>query len=125
LVQPKLWSPNKGDSAYWKDFNWDASIVAGMNYLKLPYSGEYDFGETEMYWPLNHQVSPASKSLQCIDCHTNNEEGRLASLTDFYLPGRDRFAAIDTFGLFLLAMTLLGTIIHGGIRLFTRRNRIH
>ncbi len=125
LVQPKLWSPNKGDSAYWVDFNWDEAIIAGMKYINLPYSGEYDFGETEMYWPLNHQVSPADKSLQCIDCHTRDEEGRLASLTDFYLPGRDRFALIDNLGIFLLIITTLGVVVHGGIRIILRRNCLH
>lgn len=125
LVQPKLWSPTKGDSAYWKDFDWDASITAGMNYLQLPYSGEYDFGETEMYWPLNHQVAPSENSLQCIDCHTRDQEGRLATLNDFYLPGRDRFAIIDNLGIFLLVMTLIGVVVHGGIRVFTRKNSAH
>lgn len=125
LVQPKLWSPTKGDSAYWVDFDWDESITAGMGYMGLPYSGEYDFAETEMYWPLNHQVSPADKSLQCIDCHTSDKNGRLHALRDFYLPGRDRFAMIDNLGLLLLALTLLGVIIHGGIRMILGRNCIH
>ena len=122
LVQPKLWSPQKGDSAYWLDFDWNESIIAGMNYLDLPYSGEYGFIETEMYWPLNHQVSPADKSLKCIDCHTNSEKGRLAELKDFYLPGRDRFAIIDNVGLLLLLLTSLGVIIHGAIRIVLGRN---
>ena len=122
LVQPKLWSPQKGDSAYWVDFDWNESIIAGMNYVGLPYSGEFDFAETEMYWPLNHQVSPADKSLQCIDCHTKSEKGRLASLKGFYLPGRDNFAIIDNIGILLLILTFIGVIIHGGIRIVLRKN---
>jgi len=125
LVQPKLWSPVKGDSAYWVDFDWNESIIAGMGYLGLPYSGEYGFAETEMYWPLNHQVSTADKSLQCIDCHTSSPKGRLANLTDFYLPGRDRYALIDKLGIFLLVLTLLGVIIHGGIRIILRKSCLH
>jgi len=125
LVQPKLWSPQKGDSAYWLDFNWNNSITAGMNYLGLPYSGEYDFIETEMYWPLNHQVSPADKSLKCVDCHTSSEKGRLANLRDFYLPGRDRFTLIDSIGIILLIFTSLGVVIHGGIRIIMGRNYLH
>jgi len=125
LVQPKLWSPQKGDSAYWLDFDWGNSIIAGMKYLDLPYSGEYGFIETEMYWPLNHQVSPADKALQCVDCHTNSKDGRLANLRDFYLPGRDNFAIIDNLGLFLLIITLIGVMIHGGIRIVLRRNCLH
>ena len=31
LVQPKLWSPSSGDSAYWTDFDWNAASVAGMS----------------------------------------------------------------------------------------------
>jgi hypothetical protein len=122
LVQPKLWSPQKGDSAYWVDFNWGESIIAGMIYVGLPYSGEFAFAETEMYWPLNHQVSPADKSLQCIDCHTKSEKGRLASLKGFYLPGRDHFAILDNIGILLLILTTIGVIIHGGIRIVLRKN---
>ena len=125
LVQPKLWSPVKGDSAYWVDFDWNESIIAGMGYLGLPYSGEYDFAETEMYWPLNHQVSPASHSLQCTDCHTSSNKGRLTNLRDFYLPGRDRFALIDNMGILLLLLTLAGVVIHGGIRVVLGSNANH
>ena len=125
LVQPKLWAPKKGDSAYWQDFDWDKSIIAGMKYLDLPYSGKYGFVETEMYWPLNHQVSPADKSLQCTDCHTSSEKGRLANLRDFYLPGRDRFAIIDNVGILLLILASIGVIIHGGIRIVLRKNCLH
>ncbi len=125
LVQPKIWAANKGDSAYWMDFDWQMSITAGMNELGLPYSGEYGFIETEMYWPLNHMVSPAEQSLQCIDCHTNSENGRLANLTGFYLPGRDRYAIIDNIGILLLILTALGVTVHGGIRIFLGKNCLH
>ncbi len=125
LIQPKLWSPKSGDSAYWVDYNWDDANIAGMNYLHLPYSGKYEFVETEMYWPLNHQVSPAEMSLKCIDCHTSGEDGRLANLRDFYLPGRDRFALIDNLGLILLALTVIGVVVHGGIRIVLGRNCLH
>jgi hypothetical protein len=78
-----------------------------------------------MYWPLNHQVSPAEMSLKCIDCHTAGEDGRLANLRDFYLPGRDRFALIDNLGLILLAITVIGVVVHGGIRIVLGRNCLH
>lgn len=122
LVQPKLWSPNKGDSAYWVDFDWDNAIEAGMKYAGLPYSGEYDFVETEMYWPLNHQVSSAKESLTCVSCHSSSEDAHLANLDGFYLPGRDRFAAIDFMGIALILLTLGGVVLHGGIR-FILRNK--
>ncbi len=125
LVQPKLWSPNKGDSAYWTDFDWDNSIEAGMKYTGLPYSGEYDFVETEMYWPLNHQVAPAENSLTCTSCHSSSPDSRLANLNGFYLPGRDRFAMIDYLGIILILLTLGGVAIHGGIRVILRKNCLH
>ena len=126
LVQPKLWSGTKNDSAFWVGFDWDKSIIAGMNYLNLPYSGEYGFVETEMYWPINHMVSPADQSLQCADCHTSSKDGRLAQLSGFYLPGRDHFAFIDNLGLMLLILTIIGVAIHGGIRVFIgKKNSQH
>jgi octaheme c-type cytochrome (tetrathionate reductase family) len=120
LIQPKLWSPNKGDSAYWKDFDWNLAAEAGMKYLGLPYSGEYDFIETEMYWPLNHMVSKKAESLKCIDCHSS-KNSRLANLNDFYLPGRDKSAAVDLLGIAFIILALIGTIIHGVLRYVLKR----
>lgn len=125
LVQAKTYAKNKGEGAYWKDFDWDASITAGMEYMGLPYSGEYGFIETEMYWPLNHQVSPASQSLTCVECHTSSVDGRLASLTDFYLPGRDSNAWIDNIGLILIVLSFIGVVVHGGLRILMRKNCLH
>ena len=120
LIQPKLWSENEGDSAYWMDFDWDMANRAGMDYLKLPYSGKYDFVETEMYWPLNHMVEPKEQSLSCKDCHTRNN-GRLASLNDFYLPGRDKNKYLDILGIALVVLAALGVVVHGSIRIVTTR----
>lgn len=125
LVQPKLHSSKKGEGAYWKDFDWEVAIEKGMEYVDLPYSGKYDFVETEMYWPLNHQVSPANESLSCIDCHTRSQEGRLASLTDFYIPGRDYSSWIDSIGLIVIILSFIGVIIHGGLRIVLRKNCLH
>ncbi|MBN2820559.1 MAG: tetrathionate reductase family octaheme c-type cytochrome [Bacteroidales bacterium] len=123
LIQPKLWSPEKGDSAYWLDFNWDEAAKAGMDYLGLPYSGSYGFVETEMYWPLNHMVAPKEQSLSCKDCHTRNN-GRLASLSDFYLPGRDKSNVLDGIGIALVLFASLGALVHGSIRIFTTRSKV-
>ena len=122
LIQPKLWSPEKGDSAYWKDFDWHLAAKSGMEYLGLPYSGEYDFVETEMYWPLNHMVAPKEQSLTCKDCHTRNN-GRLAGLDDFYLPGRDKNVVADIFGIGLVVIAVLGVMIHGFLRVLFRKNK--
>jgi hypothetical protein len=76
--------------------------------------------ETEMYWPLNHMVSPAEHSLKCIDCHTR-ENGRLANLTDFYLPGRDRNTKIEASGITLIFLSLIGVIVHMICRIIYRK----
>jgi len=77
LVVPHLFPKNAEDlSAYWKGFNWDSAIAAGMEYTGLPFSGQYDWVNTVMYWPTTHMVAPASETLQCQDCHTG-ENGRL------------------------------------------------
>ena len=120
LIQPKLWDPEKGKGAYWLDFDWDEANRVGMEYIGQDYSGAYDFVETEMYWPLNHQVSPADKSLQCIDCH-QRENSRLAGLTDFYLPGRDRNTFLDGFGVLTIIGAMFGVIGHAILRRIMRR----
>ncbi|HPM83037.1 MAG TPA: hypothetical protein PLF81_20175, partial [Candidatus Anammoximicrobium sp.] len=58
-----------GPGGYWADFDWDKACRLGSQAIGLPYSGEYDFVATEMYWPLSHMVQPAEKALQCTDCH--------------------------------------------------------
>jgi octaheme c-type cytochrome (tetrathionate reductase family) len=120
LVQPKLWDKEKGKGAYWVDFDWNESIKKGMEYIGQPYSGAYGFVETEMYWPLNHQVSPADKALKCVDCHSR-KNSRLASLTDFYLPGRDRSTFLDGFGLIAIIGAFIGVIGHAILRRYLGR----
>ncbi|WP_088654459.1 tetrathionate reductase family octaheme c-type cytochrome [Geofilum rhodophaeum] len=115
LIQPKLWSEAKGDSAFWQDLDWDAAAAAGMQEAGLPYSGEYSFIPTEMYWPVNHMVAPKGESLTCAECHTR-EGGRLAGLNDFYLPGRDKHAGIHVLGRLLLLGAILGVLVHALLR---------
>jgi len=116
LIQPKLYSEIVGDSAYWKEFNWQNAAEAGMKRVKLPYSGEYDFVETITYWPVNHMVAPKSQSAGCAECHTRNN-GRLTNLAGFYLPGRDYNKALDGIGTFLFFISLAGVIIHAMVRI--------
>ncbi|TAL17104.1 tetrathionate reductase family octaheme c-type cytochrome [bacterium] len=71
LVTPKLFGPD----GYWKHYDWNKAIELGMKDAGLPYSGEYGFTETKMYWKLNHQVAPKAKALVCNDCH--GENGRM------------------------------------------------
>lgn len=117
LIQPHLWDEKKGEGAYWVDFNWNEASEYGMSRIGLPYSGEYDFIETEMYWPINHMVAPKEESLSCESCHSR-ENSRLANLTDFYMPGRDYNSYVDFFGKLIIILTLLGVLTHGAIRIF-------
>lgn len=54
---------------YWKHWDWKKAITDGMAIAGLPFSGEFDFVETQMVWKVNHMVSPKSKALKCNDCH--------------------------------------------------------
>ncbi len=122
LIQPKLFSLNKGDSAYWKDFDWNTASAAGMKRVALPYSGEYDFVETIMYWPINHMVAPKEESVGCAECHTRHN-GRLQNLAGFYLPGRDHSKFLDLSGTLLLAAALGGVFVHSAFRILAGRRR--
>lgn len=71
LVQPKT----VGETGYWTTFDWESAIQQGMEIVGLPFSGEYGFAETRMFWPTTHMVQPKEQSLECADCHSEN--GRL------------------------------------------------
>lgn len=58
-----------GEGGYWTEFDWDLAARLGSQASGLPYSGEYGFARTEMYWPITHMVASADQSLQCTDCH--------------------------------------------------------
>ncbi len=116
LIQPKLYAAEHGDSAFWVDFDWNEAAEAGMTHLGLPYSGQYTFVSTEMYWPINHMVAPKDQSVSCAECHTRSDEGRLAKLDGFYLPGRDRNNFVDKGGSILFFVALIGVIAHAILR---------
>lgn len=103
------------DTAFWTNFDWPKALAAGMEGSEVPFSGEFDFAETEMWWPTTHMVSPASEALDCDSCHA--KDGRLANLAGFYLPGRDGFGFVDWVALAALALTLMGIGLHAGIRI--------
>lgn len=70
-----------GKGGYWNDFDWNLAAKLGMEANPtmvekgLKYSGEYGFAETEMWWRINHMVSPKAQALNCNDCH--NKGSRL------------------------------------------------
>jgi hypothetical protein len=100
----------------------DLAIQLGMEVNQRPYSGNYEFVDTEVYWPVNHMVSPKENSLTCNDCHTRND-GRLASLNGFYLPGRDYSKAANFGGKAIVILTILGVFAHMALRvIIPRRN---
>jgi octaheme c-type cytochrome (tetrathionate reductase family) len=119
LIQPKLFSKNKGEGAYWVDFNWDTACAVGMANIGLPYSGKYDWIETEMYMNLNHMVAPKEMSLSCKECHAR--EGRLTQLSGFYLVGRDRSKVLDLAGIALILVAAGVVFIHALMRYFVAK----
>jgi hypothetical protein len=122
LIQPKTVSNTPGDGGFWKEFNWQRASEEGMKLVNLPYSGSYAFTETEMYWPVNHMVSPKNQTVKCTECHTR-ENGRLAKLGGFYLPGRDYSGWIEWFGGAFIALALTGVVVHGGARMVMSKKR--
>jgi octaheme c-type cytochrome (tetrathionate reductase family) len=79
LLQPKT----VGEGGFWTEFNWQQAFRLGMETVGLPYSGEYGFTETHMYWPISHTVQPAGEALVCAACH--GENGRLDWIALGYL----------------------------------------
>ncbi|HHE31982.1 MAG TPA: tetrathionate reductase family octaheme c-type cytochrome [Chlorobaculum parvum] len=119
FVKPKLFG-KKGSGAYWADFDWDKSIKTGMKNAGLEYSGNYDFVETEMYWPINHMVAPKEDALACSECHSRN--GRLERLCGIYMPGRDANPLVEIIGLIVVVGSIVGVSIHSVMRYISNRN---
>ena len=118
LVHTNVFGPDT-DTAFWTNFDWAKAIDAGMKKAGRDYSGEFDFVDTYMYWPITHMVAPKEDALKCGQCHA--PDGRLANLAGFYLPGRDAFGLVDKIGLAMLLAAFLGVLGHTVLRLFTRR----
>ncbi|QEA40594.1 tetrathionate reductase family octaheme c-type cytochrome [Pistricoccus aurantiacus] len=120
LLVNHVYSANN-DTALWTNFDWTKALKAGTEYADQPYSGEFAFVETLMHWPITHMVAPAKDALRCSACHAR--EGRLAALTDFYLPARDRSIWLDRAGWSAALLVLVGSLAHAGGRILTRRRR--
>lgn len=88
----------------------------GMENVGLPYSGNFDFVQTEMYMQINHMVSPKEESVGCIECHRRND-GRLENLSGFYMPGRDHHKWVDIVGVLLAILSIGGVVIHSILRI--------
>ncbi|MCL5743917.1 MAG: tetrathionate reductase family octaheme c-type cytochrome [Acidobacteria bacterium] len=123
LIQPKLYANQKGEGGFWKDFDWNRAAQEGMQTAGLPYSGQYEFIDTVMYWPVNHMVAPKEKSVGCAECHTRTDS-RLAGLTGFYMPGRDRSGLLDGLGLLAVGGALAGALLHALARIAASKRRV-
>lgn len=64
LAYSHVWGPTT-DTAFWTNFDWSKAIEAGMKAAGQEYSGNFDFVDTHMYWPITHMVAPASDALDC------------------------------------------------------------
>lgn len=114
LLAPLL----SGNDGYWKTLDWDRALTSGQKALGLPYSGEFDFVESTYVFPTTHMVAPKDNVVSCNECHTAND-GRLAKLAGFYMPGRDRSNLLDSAGWIVVLGSLLGVVLHGLGRIFS------
>jgi octaheme c-type cytochrome (tetrathionate reductase family) len=104
-------------------YDWKKAIAAGMKAANLPFSGQYGFVKTQMYWPIAHMVAPKTKALGCAQCHADN--GRLQGIDGVYMPGRmkDHQPLIERIGLLAAALALAGVLLHALIRIVLSRRR--
>jgi octaheme c-type cytochrome (tetrathionate reductase family) len=65
-----------GKDGFWTTFDWLSASQKGMKASGLPFSGEFGFAQTIMYWPINHMVAPAAQALGCLECH--GDHGRMS-----------------------------------------------
>ena len=64
-----------GEAGFWTKFDWPTALELGSKISGLPYSGQFDFAATEMYFPLSHMVTSLDQALKCRDCH--GDQGRI------------------------------------------------
>jgi octaheme c-type cytochrome (tetrathionate reductase family) len=121
LIQPKLSGP-KGSGAYWSDFDWPKANRLGMAYAGLPYSGEYGWADTDMYWPLSHMNVKGEAALSCRDCHSRN--GRMAGVPGVYVAGQSRNKVLDFLGWLSVVGSLLMVMAHAALRVMGRRGKL-
>lgn len=120
LLVPHTATPD--DTAFWFNFDWDKALVAGAQATGVPFSGQYDFVQTEMIWPITHMVAPSSQAVSCVACHTT-VNSRMGDLEGIYVPGRDRVPWMDQVGWLAAALALLGVLGHASLRAMASRRR--
>jgi len=81
LAVPHLFATSPTDlAAYWKSYDWNASLTAGQAAVGRTYSGTMGVVETEMFWIQNHMVAPKEQALACADCHSPGGRVEFAKL---------------------------------------------
>jgi octaheme c-type cytochrome (tetrathionate reductase family) len=119
FLVPQVAIPN--DTSFWYNFDWDKALQAGSDISGQPFSGHYDFVDTQMDWPITHMVAPAEQALDCASCHT--AESRLAGVEGIWMPGHHRQSLLDQAGFLLAGLILLGAAGHGTMRFVTRNKK--
>lgn len=104
--------------AFWKNFDWDKALRAGLLARNVEYSGQHDFVETEFYWPVTHMVAPAEESLSCDACHA--PQGRLSGVPGVYIAGQTPERLTDRLGWTLVLVSLGAVALHGSARIVAR-----
>ncbi len=123
IIQAKLWDKDPGMGALWVDLEWEEALAAGMEYVGMPFSGQWDFIDSKMFLMVNHMVSPADQALTCEDCHTRTG-GRLAGIEGVYIPAQTTNAAVDYFGIMMLLFAGAGVCVHAILRYLAWKRRI-
>lgn len=117
LLAPLL----SGPQGYWTTLNWEDALQRGQDSLDLPFSGQFGFVDTTYVFPTTHMVAPKDNVVQCSECHIR-QEGRVANLAGFYMPGRDINHWVNSIGWIAVLGALFGVTLHGLGRMFTRSN---
>ena len=65
-------------------------------------------------------VAPKENVVGCTECHIS-EDGRVANLAGFYMPGRDHWGLLDGLGWIMVLGALVGVTLHGLGRIFTKK----
>ena len=98
------------DTSFWKNFDWHKALQEASDKTGFAFSGEYDFIETTMHWPITHMVPSADQALECTACHS--ADSRLAGLPGIYMPGHDSNVWLDRLGWLAVFLTLAGVVVH-------------
>jgi hypothetical protein len=87
-----------------------------MEYVGLPFSGQYGFINTKAYLPVSHMVSKSENAVSCRECHNRNNS-RLKNVPGVYIPATSYKKNINMAGTALMLLSLLGVLGHAALRI--------